>query len=87
MAFPAARIVAVEPDPLNAEICRLNTAGHDVEVLEQAIGSQPGAVRLITDGRDAWSVATERAPDGEVQSCTVPELVAERAPRRVSSSW
>jgi FkbM family methyltransferase len=62
--FPAARIVAIEPDPDNAAMARANT-GHlaEVVVLEAAVGSAPGFVALVP-GDGAWGVQTERSSNG-----------------------
>ncbi|MBV9511334.1 MAG: FkbM family methyltransferase [Caulobacteraceae bacterium] len=75
--FPRARVVAIEPDPSNAELARVNTrrAGN-VDVLEAAIGAQEGRVRLIDNAhKEAWGKKTERADDG-VPVVTVPSVLA-----------
>ena len=69
--FPTARVVAVEPDPGNVELCRLNTRGYDVEVIPAAIGSTPGAVDL---SGDTWGVATARDEHGAVPVTTIAEI-------------
>ncbi|MGH6963750.1 MAG: FkbM family methyltransferase [Phenylobacterium sp.] len=70
--FPKARIVAVEPDPMNARICRLNTQGRNVEVVEAAIGARPGSVSLIA-AEESWGVQTVRG--GDVPIVTIPQLI------------
>jgi FkbM family methyltransferase len=74
--YPSATIVAVEPDPENASMCRRNTARHRVEVLEAAIGSRPGSVRL-TDPELKWAVETIRDEDGAVPVITIPMILAD----------
>ena len=76
--FPEAKIVAVEPEPSNASLCEENTRGFDVEVLNVAIGSQPGSVSLVTEDREMWAVSTVRHSDGTVQICTVGQIVNAR---------
>jgi FkbM family methyltransferase len=71
--FPEAQILAVEPDPKNARICRLNTEGRNVEVVEAAIGARPGSVTLVSAG-ESWGVRTVRG--GDVPIVTVPQLMA-----------
>ena len=47
-AFPEAVIRAVEPDPDNAEVLRLNAASRpSIEVIQAAIGAEIGAVSLL----------------------------------------
>lgn len=76
--FPLAAVLAVEPDPANAEVCRLNTrALPAISVIEAAIGSAPGFVSL-TDGGAAggYAVQTKRSGDtGPVAIRTVQELI------------
>lgn len=62
--YPKAAVVAVEPDPGNAEVLRMNVANlADIYVLEAAIGSENGFVSLISEGL-GWAVQTERATSG-----------------------
>lgn len=72
--YPQARIFAVEPDPANAELCRLNTRGRNVEVVEAAIGSKPGSVSLVA-GDAAWGIQTARG--GDIPIVTVPQILAQ----------
>lgn len=73
--FPKARIFAVEPDAENARLCRLNCAGRaNIEVVEAAIGSQPGRVTLARPDGQSWSIRTERAETGETPIVTIPQL-------------
>lgn len=78
--YPRALIVAVEPDPGNAQVARANTAQFGVQVVQAAIGSRSGLVRLVTDNRSSDAVQTVRGDDGAVRVVTVPELVAEQPP-------
>ncbi len=72
--FPAARIVAVEPDPDNAKILRRNLHRHaNGVVLEAAIGSTSGFVSFTTQG-SGWAVQTERATSG-VRIVTIDEAL------------
>jgi FkbM family methyltransferase len=53
--YPKARILAIEPEPGNAALCRSNV-GDTVEVIEAAIGSQVGHVEVHCPalGHDAF---------------------------------
>lgn len=76
--FPRAAVLAVEPDPGNAELCRLNTRAQPaIQVIEAAIGSAPGAASLTEAGATAgYAVQTRRSGDsGQVAIQTVAELL------------
>ena len=74
--FPEARILAIEPNWENAELCRLNTRGRpNVKVIEAAIGSEPGTVSLSNYAKQAWAFRTTRTADGEIAVCTIPHVI------------
>ena len=76
--FPKAKIVAVEPDPQNAELCRRNTEQFEnVTVVEAAIGSVSGKVTLELSTGGSWGTMTKRGEGGDVRVVTVKELLAE----------
>lgn len=76
--YPKANIVAVEPDPDNARMCRLNTEGYPVEVVAAAIGGSPGHVSLDTVDMASVSYTTTRSSDGGVPVVTVGQILADR---------
>jgi FkbM family methyltransferase len=67
-------VIAVEPDPDNLALCRINTAGCTVDVIAAAIGSAPGLVSL-TNPQWQWSVETRRDDAGRVPIVTMDELI------------
>lgn len=70
--FPSARVLAVEPDPKNAAICRLNASGRSIEVVEAAIGATAGSVSVLpTDA--SWGIRTMRG--GEIPVVTMADLI------------
>ena len=75
--FPQARVIAIEPEPGNAGLCRLNTATRaNIEVLEAAIGATPGHVQL-SGQENSWGVRTERIDsDVGVRVYSIPEIMA-----------
>ena len=83
--FPQARILAVEPDADNAEVCRLNTRDlPNIKVIEAAIGSEHGWASLRNPEDQAWTLQTMRNKDGRIAVCTIPELVlVERQPAKI----
>ena len=75
--FPLARVVAVEPDPQNASLCKLNTHGlANVHVLEAAFGCSNGRVNLMDTDKEAWAVRTIRSEaTGSVPVLTVDNIL------------
>jgi FkbM family methyltransferase len=81
--FPESRIVAVEPDPRNAEICRRNCEPFaNVAIVEAALGSEAGTatVRQSALTEQSWALQTERGGPGAIPMVTVQELL-EKAPQ------
>jgi FkbM family methyltransferase len=73
--FPLAAVVAVEPDPANAELARQNLSIHpDVLVMEAAIGGAQGHVDLVPS-RQSWAITTERSASG-TPIVTIPQAAA-----------
>ena len=77
--YPQATVLAVEPDPGNAALCRINTLGlSNIVTHEAAIGSSPGCVELVSDtpfGAE-WAFQTRRAAEGSVAVVTINDLLA-----------
>ncbi len=76
--FPEARIIAIEPEPANAECCRNNCRQIEkVMVYEAAIGSVGGAITLTNPNGQAWAPRTERSASGDgIDVVTIPDLVS-----------
>jgi FkbM family methyltransferase len=63
--FPQASIIAVEPEPANANLCRANLASYpNAMVIEGAIGGEGGWVVLENTEGDAMAVRTARSGTG-----------------------
>lgn len=74
--FPAARIIAVEPEPRNAARCRANVSFYPtIVVREAAIGSRSGHIFLSNPAGKAWSPRSERSEDGGIDVVTISELL------------
>jgi FkbM family methyltransferase len=70
--FPQAAVIAIEPEPNNAQILRRNTAERPgVSVIEAAIGSESGFVEVCNEGQ-GWAAHTVRSSSG-VRVITVEE--------------
>ena len=67
--WPAAKVVAVEPDPQNFRLLCENTAGVDnVVPINAAVASEDGAVRISNAGEESWARRTEAAAPGGSES-------------------
>jgi FkbM family methyltransferase len=74
--FPHARIIAVEPEPANAALCRKNVSNLEkVHVEEAAVGASPGHITLDNPAQKAWSPRSERSTEG-IPIVTINDLVA-----------
>jgi FkbM family methyltransferase len=82
--YPAARIIAVEPDADNARVLRMNvpeTGGAKVALEQACILGRARPVRLRA-GDGEWAYSVEEAGDGAtgtIASLTMPELLARYA--------
>jgi FkbM family methyltransferase len=73
--FPAAEIVAVEPDGGNLQLLRKNVAAWPkVRVVEGAVWAESGEVALADPGMGAWGFRVDAAGSG-VRAWTVRELL------------
>jgi FkbM family methyltransferase len=74
--FPEAAVVAIEPEPGNAQVLRRNAEGRpQITVIEAAIASAPGKIS-ISDGSTGWDVQTQRSEQGEIPAITIQDAVA-----------
>jgi FkbM family methyltransferase len=78
--FPNARIVAIEPDPGNFELLRLNTAPlADVRLIHGGIASEAGTLRLTDPEAGEWGYRAGRNPAGrfvaEVEAVTIDSIL------------
>jgi len=82
-SFPAARVVAIEPEAENFALLKANTEGVSVVAMRAALAARPGRVRLVDPGEGAWGFRTAAAGEAptaaDVAAITVPELYAGRA--------
>lgn len=80
MMFPSAKIIAIEPDKTNCDFTKNNTVGHDVEVLEAAVGGEPGKCNIINTAVNSNSFRVEKSEVGNSNSScidivTIPEIL------------
>lgn len=77
--FPEATVIAIEPSPANAELCRRNLApyGDRARVIEAGVWSSPGRLVIQGDGSNEWGIRVHRAGPGEagdVEAIDIPSL-------------
>jgi len=81
--FPGVRVIAIEPFPANAEMCRRNLApyGDRAQVIEAAVWPHPARLVMdYTDGEE-WGVQVREArgdEKGDVDGIDLPSLGLER---------
>lgn len=80
LQFPQARVIAVEPDPINYELCRKNLAsfGARAVVVNAAVWAQPRTVVVDERNRGTWAAqvreAESTANEGAVPGYPLHEL-------------
>jgi FkbM family methyltransferase len=77
--YPDARVVAVEPDPENARICRMNLApyGDRAQVVVGAVWSHPATLTLVQNAyRDGRAWATQVRQMDPERDCAETSLTA-----------
>jgi FkbM family methyltransferase len=81
--FPRARVIAVEPDARNAEMCRQNLRQYRdrVTIIEKAIWGRPAKLEFVQETRKAggeWGIQVQEAMNGAadfVEAIDVPTLM------------
>jgi FkbM family methyltransferase len=74
--FPQAFVLAIEPEPHNADLCRRNVASVErITVIEAALGATPGHSSISKSAGQSWSFQTFRSHQGTIPTVTIAELV------------
>lgn len=75
--YPMARVIAVEPDPANLELCHMNLEpyGERATVIHGAIWKSAGRLTLKT-GKESWGSSVGDDQSGSVEAFTLPALIA-----------
>lgn len=53
--FPDAKVLAIEPDPKNCEMCSRNTSGLNDEIVQSAIWSSSTFLKIENPNVESWS--------------------------------
>lgn len=78
-AYPAARVLAIEPEASNLSLLRMNTARFsNIEVVEGALWSSSARLSIANPQADKWSfrMSESASLDGGVRGYTIDELMA-----------
>lgn len=82
LMYPAAHLVAVEPEQNNFDLLLRNVAGLDVDSRRAAIGSTTEPLYLTDPGQGEWGYRTAKHGDGvPVPVCAAANLVEEKTSR------
>jgi FkbM family methyltransferase len=78
--YPAARLIAVEPDDENCRLCRENLSPFQdrVTVLNAAVWSDRQRLRIIPESRrdGSWSLEVEPWSSGDVEGLALPDILS-----------
>lgn len=76
MLDPDCRVIAVEPDPANFELLRMNTSAlSDVQLVHAGVWPVAGTLRLDNDGVGHSAVRTLAGDAGDTPAVTIPALM------------
>lgn len=81
--WPAAQIIAVEPDEQNYRVMCDNLAGiGNTRLLHAAVASEDGAVRIVNPDTQAWAIRTEVAEEtaGSIPALSMQTLLGTAPP-------
>lgn len=76
--YPDAQIIAVEPDGDNCKMCRLNTAGLNVELRQTALWSSSTWLRIENPVASSWSfrcVEADAGAEDAFEACDIATLL------------
>ena len=78
--YPSARVIAIEPDPANFELCRQNLSPYKnrAAVIEAAIWKQEGHLALQPNEQE-WLISVRDDKPGSVRAVTMCSLMADAA--------
>jgi FkbM family methyltransferase len=76
--FPGCRVVAVEPDPQNAAVCRRNLEpfGERAVLIQGAVWANDARLSLLSQHAGTWASAVDVDPEGQIEGHTIGALLA-----------
>lgn len=83
LMFPAASIVAIEPQPQNfARACAANSGFGRVRVIHAGVASDAGHARIVDPGMGSDAYQTEISESGDVRMVSIDSVLDEEGPSR-----
>ncbi len=76
MCFPAARIVALEPDGANLEQARKNCRSPNVDLLGAAVASRAGRGDVVDPGWGSWSLRVKESDVGAIPMMAIDGILS-----------
>ena len=75
--YPGSKVIAIEPNDANFDLCRLNLEpyGDRVKLLQGGVWKSPGKLAL-TAGEQDWTHRVRDEESGSVEAFTMPALIA-----------
>jgi FkbM family methyltransferase len=77
VTYPAARIIAIEPDAENLAFARLNNPGSAVRFKLAGVGHSEGRARIVDTEQGNWAYRTEERADGPVEIISINRVLEE----------
>lgn len=74
--YPGSKVVAIEPEKNNCALARLNCAGKNIEIIEGAIGPEPGTMFLQDPGLSDWGFRVGKEGKYEVEVLSVDQILS-----------
>lgn len=75
--YPAAQVFAIEPDPDNCQLLRLNCRGRDVVLFPGALAAGVGELFLVDPGEGDWGFRAEEQGTQRLSTLGVAEILAD----------
>ena len=75
--FPGCRVVAVEPDPQNAAVCRRNLEPFSdrAMLVQGAVWAEGARLSLLSQHAGTWASSVDVDPEGQIEGHTIASLI------------
>lgn len=73
--FPRARVVAIEPEPGNFKLMRMNCRSERIVCLNAAVASTAATGRVVDPGEGNWGFRVEPSAEGDVRFVSIGDLL------------
>ena len=82
-SYPEARIIAVEPEPENFALARLNNPGERVRLILAGVGHSGGRGRIVDPEQGNWAYRIDDQESGPVEIVSINRLLAEHCDAKI----